>query len=141
VHQVRSRRHGLLRGAWRRQTLPEGRVPQGSCYRRHTTLYRAWGRQALPAAGLHQDSRSSSRQCVLHAMSPARAARRCVGRCTATAWRGQGPPATGGIEEFVRDTPPAAAGGECGATHRLATVVVCKCIQHSEPVACEEQAT
>jgi hypothetical protein len=35
-----------------------------------------------------QGSRSSSRQCVLQAMSPARAARRCVGRCTATAWRG-----------------------------------------------------
>jgi hypothetical protein len=114
--QVRSRRLALLQGAWRGQALPARGLPQGSCWRWHTALRLAWGRQALPAGGLHQGSRSSSRQCVLHAMSPARAARRCVGRCIATAWRGPGAPSHGW------DRAPTAAGGECGATHRLATV-------------------
>jgi hypothetical protein len=48
----------------------------------HATLPGAWRRQAVPAGGLLQASRSRSRQCVLHAMSPAR---RCAGRCIATA--------------------------------------------------------
>jgi hypothetical protein len=42
-----------------------------------------------------QGSRSTSQQCVLQAMPPARAARRCVGQCTATAWRGPGAPSHG----------------------------------------------
>jgi hypothetical protein len=54
-----------------------------------------WRGQALPARGLLQASRSSSRQCVLQALSPAPAARRCVGQCTATAWRGPGAPSHG----------------------------------------------
>jgi hypothetical protein len=122
LHQVRSRRYGALCGAWRGQALSRGRLHQGSP-RRHTALQKAWwgqampacglltwggrrhgllrhawGRQALPARGLPQGSRSSSQQCVLQAMSPARAAR----RCTVAAWRGQAPQATSGIEEFVR---------------------------------------
>jgi hypothetical protein len=95
VPQGGSRRLGLLQCAWRRQAVPEGRVPQGSCYRRHTSLPGAWRRQALQARGLLQGSRSSSWQCVLQAVSPARAARRCVGRCTAIAWRGPGAPSHG----------------------------------------------
>jgi hypothetical protein len=51
-------------------------------------LHRPMRRQALPARGLLQDSRSNCRQCVLHAMSPARAARRCVGGRTAMAGYG-----------------------------------------------------
>jgi hypothetical protein len=104
--------------AWRRQAVPARGLPQVSSNRRHATLPSAWWRQALPEGGLLQGSRSSSRQCVLHAMSPARAARRCVGRCTATAWRGPGAPSHG-WDRGAR-TPPA-AGGACGATHRLAT--------------------
>jgi hypothetical protein len=93
--QVGSRRHGPLCGAWRGQALPAPGLPQGCCWRRHAPLHRAWGRQALPARGLPQDSRSSSRQCVLHAMSPARAARQCTRRCIATPWRGPGAPSHG----------------------------------------------
>jgi hypothetical protein len=107
--------------AWRRQAVPARGLPQVSSNRRHATLPSAWWRQALPEGGLLQGSRSSSRQCVLHAMSPARAARRCVGRCTATAWRGPGAPSHG-WDPGAR-TPPA-AGGACGATHRLATAAV-----------------
>jgi hypothetical protein len=148
--------NGVLRGAWRRQAVPAPGLPQGSCYRwraalhcawrrqavparglpqvssnrRHATLPSAWWRQALPEGGLLQGSRSSSRQCVLHAMSPARAARRCVGRCTATAWRGPGAPSHG-WDPGAR-TPPA-AGGACGATHRLATAAemyMCNALTH-----------
>ena len=99
------------------------------------------------ARGLLQASRSSSRQCVLQAMSPARAARRCVGRCTATAWRGPGAPSHGWDRGACVITPPAAAGGECGATHKLAVVIQCVYVQdqyvlpdshNTELVACEE---
>ena len=75
------RRHAILQGAWRRQALSARGLPQGSSRRRHAALYRAWGRQAVPAGGLLQVSRSSCRQCVLHALPPARAARRCTRRC------------------------------------------------------------
>ena len=71
--------------------VPARGLPQGCCYRRHAALPGAWRWQALPARGLLQGSRSSSRQCVLHAMPPARAAR----RCTVTAWRGPGAPRVG----------------------------------------------
>jgi hypothetical protein len=46
---------------------------------------------------------------VYCAMSPARAARRCVGRCTATAWRG---PSHGRDQGVGARAPPAVAGGE-----------------------------
>jgi hypothetical protein len=86
LHQVRLRQYGVLRGARRRQALPARRLPHCCSRRRHATLPGAWRRQAVPPGGLLQGSRS--RQSVLQAMSPARAARRCVGRCIATAWRG-----------------------------------------------------
>jgi hypothetical protein len=41
----------------------------------------------------------------------------------------QAPQATGEIEELMREPPPAAAGGECRATHRLATAVMCICVR------------
>jgi hypothetical protein len=82
--QVRSRRYGLLQGAWRRQALSRGGLPQGSCWRRHTPLQRARWRQAVPAGGLLQGSSSSTRQCVLQAVSTARAAQRCTGGHTVT---------------------------------------------------------
>jgi hypothetical protein len=113
LHQVGCRRHGALPRAWRRQavparglphccsrrhavlhcarrgqTLPARGLPQGSPRRRNAALPGAWRRQALPAGGLLQGSRSSSRQCVLQAMSPARAARQCAGRYIAAAWEG-----------------------------------------------------
>jgi hypothetical protein len=116
-----SRRYATLRRTWRGQALPGRGLPQGSS-RRHTPLRGAWGRQALPEGGLLQASRSSSRQCVLQAMYPARAARRCVGRYIATAWRGPAAPSHGWVRAR---TPAATAGGERGATHRLATVVMC----------------
>ena len=124
--QVSSRRHGTLRCARRGQALPAPGLPQGSSDRRHATLHCAWGRQALPAGGLLQGSRSSSRQRVLQAMSPARAARRCVRGRAAIAWRGPGVPSHGWDRGDGARTPPTAACGECGATHRLATVVMCK---------------
>jgi hypothetical protein len=111
--------HCVLHGGGK--AVPALGLRQGRSRRRHATLHPAWGRQALPAGGLYQDSLKSSRQCVLHAMSPARAARRCVGRYTITAWRGPGAPSHGWDRGADAITPPAAAGGECGATHRLAT--------------------
>jgi hypothetical protein len=107
-----------LRLSWRRQAVPAQGLPQGSCFRRHAALYHAWRQQAVPEGGLHQVSRSSSRQRVLHAVSPARAARRCVGRCIATTWRGPGAPSHG-WDRGARAPP--VAGGACGATCRLAT--------------------
>jgi hypothetical protein len=75
------------------KTVPARRLHQGSCPRQYATLQGAWRRQAVRAGGLHQGSRSSCRQRVLQALSPALAARRCVGRRTAIAWRGPGAPA------------------------------------------------
>jgi hypothetical protein len=90
LYQVRPRRYRALQGARGRQALSAPGLPQGGSDRRHASLHGAWRGQALPEGGLHQGSRSSSRQCVLQAMPPARAARRCAGRCIATVWRGPG---------------------------------------------------
>jgi hypothetical protein len=64
--------------------VPARGVLEVSCCKRHASLHRAWRRQAMPARGLHQTSRSSSRQHALHAMSAAHtaAARRCGGAVT-----------------------------------------------------------
>ena len=69
--------------ARRGQALPARGVLQVFTWRRHTSLQLPWWGHEMPARGLHQGSRSSSRQCVLHAMPQARAAPRCVGRCVA----------------------------------------------------------
>ena len=50
---------------------------------------------------------------------PAGAADDALGRCTANAWRGPGRPKPRVASRSRADTPPAAAGGECGATRRL----------------------
>jgi hypothetical protein len=79
----------------------------------------------VPAGGLFKASRSSSRQCVLQAMSTERAARRCVERRMTPAWRGAGAPrVSGGVRNFT------GGGGVCGEAHRLVTaasdVYMCK---------------
>ena len=56
VHQVSSRRYGLLRGAWRRPPLSTRGLHQGRCWRWHAPLQGAWGRPPLSARGLHQVS-------------------------------------------------------------------------------------
>jgi hypothetical protein len=38
LHQVRVRRYGALRLAWRRQAVPARGLPQGSSIRRHASL-------------------------------------------------------------------------------------------------------
>jgi hypothetical protein len=82
--------------------------------------------------GLLQGSRSSSRQCVLHGLSPARAARpmhRTMQRYSVTRRR---------PKARVGSTRPA-AGGECVATHRLVTAASdVQDVYNREPVACEE---
>jgi hypothetical protein len=72
--------------------VPALGLPQGSCYRRHATLCLAWWRQTVPGGGLHQGSRSSSRQRVLLALSTEQAARRCIGGRTVAACRAPGAP-------------------------------------------------
>jgi hypothetical protein len=52
-----------------------------------------------------------------HVMSPARAARRCAGRCIATVWRGPGA-SSHGWDQGVRAKTSTVS--TCGATHRLA---------------------
>jgi len=55
LHQVSSRRHGLLRGARRGQTVPARGLLHG-CKSRRATLQRAWRGQALQGGELHQVS-------------------------------------------------------------------------------------
>jgi hypothetical protein len=78
------RQHASLQGARRGQALPDGGLLQVRS-RRHGALHRARRGQAVPDGRLHQG-----------AVSPARAARRCVGRCSATASQVPGARATGG---------------------------------------------
>jgi hypothetical protein len=95
--QGNARRDAVLCGAWRGQALPARRLPQ-VCARRHASLRGAWRGPALRARGLLQARRSSSRQCVLHALSLAAARRRggaASPLCTQLA-RTRGDPDTGG---------------------------------------------
>ena len=92
-------------------------------------------KQAVPERGLHQARRQSSRQCVLQAVSPARAARRCV----AIAWRGPAAPSHGW--DRGRSCESSTGGGWRVRGHSQASnrsdVQHVYNVQH-EPVACEE---
>jgi hypothetical protein len=46
--------------------MPEGRLPQVSCYWRHATLQGAWRRQAVPARRLPKSARGDTEHCALH---------------------------------------------------------------------------
>ena len=75
LFQVSSRRHGLLRGAWRGQTVPAFGLHHGCSQWRNAALQGAWRGQALSEGAL-LPTRLSSGECVLRAMSKGHTDRR-----------------------------------------------------------------
>ena len=119
--------------------MPARGLPHGSSSRRHAPLSGArWG-QAVPGGRLLQGSRQSCRQCVLHALPPARAARRCAGRCIATAWRGPGAPSHGWDQGVGARTLTGGGGWRVRGSPQASNRSNVQDVYNREPVPCEDE--
>jgi hypothetical protein len=138
--RIASRRHATLCLAWRGPAMPTRGLCQGSCYRRHATLVmnlqssilmaqttdpstRYTARRMAGAGGVSRRA-APSQSLELPAVCTARFVSSATMRRTMHRNSVAGPrrpkPRVGSRGVDAR-APPPAAGGECGATHRLAT--------------------